>query len=247
MKHWTLIAILSCWASFARAEDMHEYLSQTETLARQGKHAEALERFIWFHENVLQHDESMSGVRLSFALIYWDKLAEKYPPARNAMLEIRDRTTRRLLESGGNFTLFQEAAALNRTLKDDAGTIHLFEELEKAYPKEASTYWIVAKDYVIAAKRYDIASRYIKDLEQEFRRIRQRYEEDLELADDPRLGPDFKTYTQNHLTESVLQLIEVALATDRRKEAESIQQQALAVRDDMRIREAIPAPPKADE
>ena len=140
--------------------------------------------------------------------------------------------------------MFHDAAALNRTLEDDAGTVHLFEQLDKSYPQKTPQYWLVAKDYVIAAKRYDLAGRYMKDLEQDYRRLKQNYDLDLRLADDPRFGAAHKDFTEKRFTESVLQLIEVGLATDRRKDAESIQKQALAVLDDARIRKAIPAEDK---
>ncbi len=240
MKFWTLTALLCLLPAAAHAEDMQAYRNQTRKLVREGKHAEALERILWFHDNALEHDPGMSGVRLSFALSDWNRLADDYPPAGIALLEVRDRTTKRLLEDGGNFQLFQEAAAINRTLEDDAGTVHLFEQMEKSYPRKAPRYWIVAKDYVIAAKRYDLAGRYMKDLDADYRRVKQMYDLNLKLSNDPKFGADHKNYTERTFTNSVLQLIEVALATDRRQDAESIQKQALAVRDDTKIRNAIP-------
>ena len=51
-----------------QAEDMQKYLSDTQEMVLQGKHKEALERYIWFHEHSLEHEPSMYGVRLSFAL-----------------------------------------------------------------------------------------------------------------------------------------------------------------------------------
>ena len=56
-------------------------------------------------------------------------------------------------------------------------------------------------------------------------------------------GASFKAYNENHFVQESLQLIEVALALDDAKSAKEIQQKALAVLDDHRLRDAIP---KAD-
>ena len=62
------------------ANDMQVYLNETQELVRQQRYAEALERFLWFHDHALEHNPGMAGVRLSFALSYWKNLGDVYPP-----------------------------------------------------------------------------------------------------------------------------------------------------------------------
>jgi len=60
---------------------MQVYLNETNKMVKKGQYKEALQRFIWFNEHALEYDESMTGVRLSFALGYWKELGDIYPPA----------------------------------------------------------------------------------------------------------------------------------------------------------------------
>jgi len=91
------------------------WCSCLSTLApRTHKKEEALERFIWFHEHALEHDQSMYGVRLSFALSYWKSLGESYPPAQKALVKTRDDKAKLIREGRGSKNLFHDVMALNR-------------------------------------------------------------------------------------------------------------------------------------
>src|SRR4051794_19367514 len=67
-------------------------LDEARELADQGRYGEALQRHVWFHQHALEHDLAFHGVRLSFALSDWVRLGEQSPPARRALVDIRDRT-----------------------------------------------------------------------------------------------------------------------------------------------------------
>jgi len=73
--------------------DPRQVLDSARDNARNGRHAEALEDFIWFHDNALKHAPNLRGVRSSFALLYWHDLARGYPPAGAALHE--DTSTKR--------------------------------------------------------------------------------------------------------------------------------------------------------
>jgi hypothetical protein len=223
-------------------EDMQKYLSDTEALVEAGKYPEALERHLWFHDHALEHQRSMEGVRLSFALSDWKKLGDVYPPARAALLATRDRKTQRILDTGESRDLFADTAAINRYLGQEGKTVELFQRLGETHPELAERCWDLAKDAVFAAKRYDLARRYLTDPAQEFERIR-RFHEEM-LATGRSLDPSFVGITQKvtddtFVKESV-ELIQALLAVNQRKAAEEIQRKALAVVADRRLREAIP-------
>ena len=57
---------------------MSEYLDYARKLHDEGRHQEALERYVWFHDNALDHAPSMYGVRLSFALSDWENLGKVF-------------------------------------------------------------------------------------------------------------------------------------------------------------------------
>jgi hypothetical protein len=91
---------------------MQKYLADTQEMVRQGKHQEALDRFIWFHEHALENDPAMYGVRLSFALSYWKALGDVFEPANAAMVDLRDRTTKKVSDKGGTVAQFHDVVAL---------------------------------------------------------------------------------------------------------------------------------------
>ena len=239
-----LAGFLAMLALSAKAEDMQKYLADTQEMVRQGKHQEALDRFIWFHDHALENDKGMNGVRLSFALMYWKSLGDVFPPATTAMVETRDRTAKKVTEKGGAFAQFHDVSALNRTLGEDSKTVDLFQTLDQTKPDLAKQCWIVAKDAVIKAKRYALASKYIGNPAREFVQIKSMYDLNKKLYDKPMGGESLKASNENIFVEETLQLIEVALALDNLKAAKEVQEKALAVVDDNRLKDAIPEPAK---
>jgi hypothetical protein len=240
-----LAGLIGLLALSANAEDMQKYLADTQEMVRQGKHQEALDRFIWFHEHALENEPAMAGVRLSFALSYWKSLGGVFPPANDAMIAMRDRTAKQVSGNGGNTLQFFDVAALNRTLDEDSKTVDLFQALDQNKPDMAKQCWIVAKDTVIKAKRYDLARKYVGKPAREFVRIKAMYDLNAKLYDNPNFGgAAFKKYNENHFVEESLQLIEVALALDDAKAAKEVQEKALVIVDDQRLNDAIPAPPQ---
>ncbi len=240
----TILAVsFVLFCATAYAEDMQKYLFDTNVLARRGEHAEALERHQWFHEHALEHDPAMVGVRLSFALSAWKKLSDDYPPARVALLETRDHTIKQVLETGGTFALFQDAAAFNRVVGRESQTVDLFEQVDKAHPDLAKRYWFAAKDAVFAAQRFDLAGKYFGDPVQAFSRVKEMYELNTSHYNDPKFGgAAFKQFNERNFVNEIDQLLSVAMATGKSEAAVEIQKKALAVLDDPRLRKALPLP-----
>ncbi|HCS50676.1 hypothetical protein [Rubinisphaera sp.] len=223
------------------AENMQEYLKKTNELTRKGEYVKALERTLWFHDHALEHDQAMSGVRLSFALGYWEDLGKVYPQAKTAMIETRDRKLKLLQENKGNIDIFKDVVALNRTLGEDSKSIIYFDEIDKQNSEQAERYWIFIKRTIIAAKRYDLIKKYLDSFDQEFQSCKYLYEiRKKNYNKIARAGDQFKSHNENHFVEECLTLIEVAQAIDDPTAAKSIQQKALAVLDDPRLRKAIP-------
>ncbi len=252
MKTILLMAIMML-AAVSHAEDMQKYLHDTREMVKQKKYEEALNRCIWFHEHALEHDPGMYGVRLSFALSDWKELGDVYPPAKTALIETRDRKTKLIEEDKGSFYFFADVVALNRILGEAQKTVALFELVDRTQPESAKEYWNVAEDAVISAKRYDLVRKYIGNPVREFLEVKARYDEEKASYDDPRMGGEhFKAWNEDHFVEESVKLIGVALALDDKKAAQEIQQQALAILDDYRLRDAIPkeqaetAPPSTE-
>jgi hypothetical protein len=241
MKRLIVALLFALTASLtAHAEDMQKYLSDTQALVRDGKHKEALDRFMWFHDHALEHQPSMYGVRLSFALSYWKQLGDVYPPALVALKNTRDVKTDVLVKKNGNHNLFHDVMALNRTLGEDAKTVDLFRILDQNQADLAKRCWNMAKDAIIKQKAYDLARKYIGNPVREWGKVKQMYAMKKAMYDEKNFGEHFKAHNENNFVEESLTLIEVALALDDTDAANEIKSKALAIIDDYRLNNAIP-------
>ncbi len=75
-------------------DDPLQTLRDARDAARRGAHAEALEKYLWFHHHALEHRPSLTGVRLSYAISEWVELGNAYPPAREALESIQNNNLR---------------------------------------------------------------------------------------------------------------------------------------------------------
>ena len=141
--------------------DPGERLQKGEEAARQGRYQEALDEYVWFHENALEHDDAYYGVRLSFALASWVLLANEYPPALTRLREVRDTKASLLRTGDGNREHFHDVEAINRRLGESLGTYQLFVDIESARPELASACSSIARAAMIAARDFLRARRYM--------------------------------------------------------------------------------------
>jgi serine/threonine protein kinase len=136
--------------------DISQIRNEIKTLMDEKSYEEALQRQIWYFNHALEYGES-DPVRLSFGMMNWGELAEKYPKARQALVELRDQDTQEFkaakkyspgdkgtpeaspgfAEARSRFFLFNELSALNRTLNDDRGNKELINLLVSTDPKLA--------------------------------------------------------------------------------------------------------------
>ncbi|MGJ8650475.1 MAG: hypothetical protein ACSHX4_08955 [Opitutaceae bacterium] len=185
MKTLNLISLLIIFAAVnIQAEDMQKYLQETVEITKEGDYEKALERHVWFHEHALEHQPSMTGVRLSFALSYWVELGQQYPPALEKLKEIRDQKEKRILDGEGSFGLFHDVSGINRALKEDKRTLDLFKKVESNNPEQVDRLWIIAKDLAFDQKQYDLINRHITDVDEEYRNVYSDYLRDYGMFKD---------------------------------------------------------------
>ncbi len=113
------------------------------------KFDEALEKFLWYHENALSLDQSQKAVRTSFALGAWMELALKYRPALVAFNRVRDETESRCRKNPNDFQLFMDVASLNRYLNTNDRTARLFIEIANTSLTAAAQIYHVAERTLI--------------------------------------------------------------------------------------------------
>jgi len=225
--------------------DMNKYLNDTRMLTIQKKYPEALERFIWFHNHALENDPAMRGVRVSFAISYWKDLADVYPPAMEALKEVRDKKTRQLKDSLGTVDLFKDVVAINGSLglNETLKTIELFEILEQKDSQLAKQCWYSVKDNLFSAKRYDLIHNYIGNPIEEYLSVKKLHDDTYEglvkYGKSKELADSYKPFNDSSFVQKSVQLIEYSIAVKDLNSAEEIQKKALTVIDDKRLHDAI--------
>lgn len=230
MKGMYLFYLLVCvFGVSAYADVGRSDLEAIYELTESGQYQEALEKHLWFHEES-KHSPGMGGVRLSYAISAWVELGKQYPPAIDALKNVRDKNKSILLSGDGNFKNFHDLSSINQGLGDDHATLELFLTLDQMYPDQTRMYYIVAEELLIKFKRYDVCERYIGDPIYKFEGARHDREYDLSLAktNSDMNTPRFLQRADERYLERVAKLIEVLLAVNKKDEAKEVQKRAMA-------------------
>jgi hypothetical protein len=196
--------------------------------ASEGRHAEALEQFEWFHDHALEEEPSLYGVRLSFALAFWKELGDKYPKARTALRRRRDAKTKLLLNGKGDRSLFHDVVALNQTLGETAKTYRLYLRLSRANPELALSCAVLALPAVVEAGDFKQAEQMTPDPSKRVERLCADLNQAIEWQlNDPRKAQiaTRRALVHNHVEDVTLLL---ALLDGRGRAAEALEVKRLA-------------------
>ena len=137
--------------------------------ARAGRHEEALREYLWFHEHALEEDRHLNGVRLSYALAHWKELADVYPPALKALVDIRDRKMDVLLAGVRSWDLFHDVVSINERIDREYETWALFDTVALHDPAFAKRCASIALPSLIKEGDFALAARFLPDSESTIR------------------------------------------------------------------------------
>jgi hypothetical protein len=195
------------------------------------RYEDALQKFLWFYE-ASRSEFGLGGVRLPFALGYWLELAAKYPPAMNAISNLRDEMEQQCRDNHGDYASFRDASALNGYLDDDRRTINLFLDIAKEYPDNAKQIYHVAERLLVADGKYQQCAPFL-DYATTIESAISSYKILLDLEESWSGGDSAppKTARRNFETESAT-LIALLSLNDRRSEAELVRDRCFEVLDD---------------
>jgi hypothetical protein len=203
-------------------------LAEARALASQAKYDAALERYLWFHQHALEYNEALAGVRLSFALGEWVELGDKYPPARHALLRVRDDAARAIEDGEGSFNLFHDVAAINERLHEEAETVRLFRLMHHGQTKLAGECYGVAERFLVDSGDFATCTNYIPDLDMRLEEIRQLYQITLEIAEEnPVLGSPnarLREFAISKLIQEASRLIAILEGVGRLKDADRVRE-----------------------
>ena len=215
-------------------------LTRIIRLAEKGQYQEALEQHIWFHE-ASRSSAGMAGVRLSYAIEAWVNLAKKYPPAGQALRELRNSYSDTLLRGEGSFDEFLDLSSISGYLNEEHETYKVFMFLHENYPSTASNVYHVAEDMLIERQEFQICNEYMGDPIIKYEDIRLMREMNLSLArKNPNMDrPEFQKITDELFINKSIKLIKLLIGLNRIEEAKEIQQRALQYFHNDEIKNAI--------
>ncbi len=224
--------------------NLHERLMAAYLAAREGRHEEALDEYIWFHENALKMDPAFRGVRLSFALTYWLELGSQYPKAMDALTTIRDHKTQLLSEGVQDRDLFQDVVALNESLGRTSETHLLFKNLAMLHPEFATACARLAIPAILKAGDFELARRFLVDPQATIDRLSASFNEDIEFARDEQSEDTskamFDAFVTNH-SEHIAQVLTVLSETGDSRMAAVLREKAIQSVCDTSARDAFAA------
>lgn len=220
--------------------DPRERLQRGQEAAAAGRYEEALRDYIWFHEHALEHEPSLYGVRLSFALWYWMELANEYPEARTALKRIRDVKTARLLNAEANRDLFHDVESINERLQNEEATYELFSALDRAQPEFAAVCADLAMPAIVKAEDFEMARRYTPSPGDVLRRYSEALNQDIEALErePPSKAPRLEAYVQIYVRRVRL-LLTILRGNNESPEADAVAVRALELVKSASVRDAV--------
>jgi len=206
-------------------------LQEAQADARAHHYEIALAKHVWFHENALSIDDALSGVRLSFALDAWQKLAKKYPPALTKLKEVRDQAANNVSEGKYVREAFLEMRSINKVLREQSRTKDVFEALDEEHPETAVQVFHLAQPSLVQSKAYALIGKYLMPNE-DLAEMTEAYRRGKKMADDPRFGPRHLNYVNKKFSNDAMTLVAILAVNARTSEAEDIAASARAEWDD---------------
>ena len=242
--------------------DLSNEWQKAKKLMDQGQYEDSLQAFTNYFEQS-RYDQGQAGMRL-FSLIDWADLGRRYPPAKQALLELRDTDAQKLLDGEGDFNYFAEVSCINADLGHGEASYTLFKAIEQRDPNQAGQYYTFVEDQLVAKGEYQTCRKYMGDPEAGFQsdcdryrmemdnqarmeKIQQRTQQQMQefYRQHPNLpipsdnSQRMEKMTKDHFVGKVREHIEILVATGDQADAKKIQKEALAVLDDPRLETAV--------
>jgi len=206
----------------------------------EGKYAEALSEYVWFHHYALAEQPSLYGVRLSFALAHWKDLADVYPPALAALLEVRDDKTRRLVSGELDRELFHDTEAINQYLGASSETSKLFESIDRDAPEFARECSDLAFEALVESGKFSLAAKYLRDPVGRVAKLAERLNNDVaRIPERPRSkSPRYRAYTWNFALD-LRTIVAILSGAGRGADAAECRARAFAILKPWYVRKAV--------
>jgi len=222
--------------------DLQRIRDEAKELMEKQHYEESLQRHLWYYNHALEYDPGQAAVRLSFTLSDWVELGRRYPKARQALVEIRDRLTREFQDGRGYSQAFQEVASINQELQEDDATYALLKNINEKDPHLARQCYFYVDSLLVSKGEYQMCLNLMGDPLQRFGLIRLTSGMDR-ISTNAWTTPDalvmLKKSANERFVDKVRELVEILVATGHKADAEKIRDQAETELDDARLKSAI--------
>jgi len=217
------------------APDPHSLLRRAHEDFLAKRYDDALAKYLWFHRHAVTVQPAMCGVRLSFALSAWHRLAQLHPPAMVALEETREEAIARVRRGEDLEESFGDAAAINRERGKSRVTVELFEELHRRDPEEAKRIYREAEPALLKAEAFELCGRYI-DPSRDFERAIRTFGYIKNRTGSHNMSSSLAETLERHFIHSTATLVAILARNGRLAEAKWVADQAGAEWDDPTLR-----------
>ncbi len=242
--------------------DAYQAAREVHALIFNSRYDEALRRCLAFHNT---YKTSGSLIPL---LSEWIELGRRYPEAKAALVQIRDRGVAEFAADRGYADLFSAINSINRALQEDAVTYELFTSFRDKDPQLAQQCYFFVEGLLVARGEYQWCYDHMGDAQGRFDSIRQHLTLQLEhqkrlatmseasrqrmaemqrqrgLKNVPAYSPPdpsamMKQAAENYFVAQTRQLIEILVGTGHADVAARIRDQAISILADPRLQSAV--------
>jgi len=142
--------------------DLRQLRSNSNEDMQNKNYAMALAKRVWFHQYALEVNEHYSAVRLSYGLMSWAKLGDKYPPAKTLLRYVANYAKHALMENPKKpYSIIHEYLSINKVLKRTDQSISFFKWLDEHHPKVASRNFHVFRDVLTKHEQFSLYNKYL--------------------------------------------------------------------------------------
>ena len=140
--------------------DPAEILRQARAAVTAADYPQALEKYQWFYHHATEIRPSLYGVRLSYCLNEWADLGEIYPPALDALQQLKD-TTREAFDHTPAYETFHEYAAIAGHLNSPEEVFERFLQSAEQDPQLARRLFTFVWEYCAQNALWGICYQYM--------------------------------------------------------------------------------------
>lgn len=251
-----LFAIPAARAEWSPPEkpDPRAIREEAQADVRAKRYEDALAKFVWYHENALQYDDDLRGVRLSFALSEWYDLCADYEPAMLEFERVRDKARLATLESEHAKHVrqyFIDFAAMSEQLRRENETVDLFVELREKNADDAKLVYSRVEDALVKAERFDLCDEFL-DADRRMEQEIELYKRHMDFAKERegRIKNHMQSFGERSFRHGAATVVAILAKNGKAEEAKVLAQEARDAWDDKQLNEALDralegTPPKA--